>query len=75
MERRTERIKSLEQFPAPLAGSGTFQGRIAGHLLLFSTWSRGFFFQRPFPQWKLFWAIMGTQVFAALMAGNGWLVT
>jgi H+-transporting ATPase len=48
---------------------------IAGHRLLFSTRSRGFFFQRPFPQWKLFWAIMGTQVFAALMAANGWLVT
>ena len=48
---------------------------IAGHLLLFSTRSRGFFFQRPWPQWKFFTAIMGTQVFAALMAANGWLVS
>jgi len=48
---------------------------IAGHLLLFSTRSRGLFFQPPFPQWKLFTAIMGTQLVAALMAANGWLVT
>ena len=48
---------------------------IAGHLLLFSTRSRGFFFQPPFPEWRFFCAIMGTQVFAALMAANGWLVT
>jgi len=48
---------------------------IAGHLLLFSTRSRGFFFQPPFPQWKLFTAIMGTQLLAALMAANGWLVS
>ncbi len=47
---------------------------IAGHLLLFSTRSRSFFFKPPFPQWKLFTAIMGTQVLAALMAANGWLV-
>ena len=38
------------------------------------TWC-GFFFQPPFPEWRLFCAIMGTQVFAALMAANGWLVT
>ncbi len=48
---------------------------IAGHLLLFSTRSRGFFFQRPYPEWKFFSAIMGTQVLAALMAANGWLVS
>lgn len=48
---------------------------IAGHVLLFSTRASGLFFQRPFPEWKFFSAIMGTQVFAALMAVNGWLVT
>jgi H+-transporting ATPase len=48
---------------------------IAGHLLLFSTRSEGFFFQPPWPEWKFFCAIMGTQVFAAFMAANGWLVT
>jgi H+-transporting ATPase len=48
---------------------------IAGHLLLFSTRVRGFFFKPPFPQWKLFTAIMGTQILAVLMAANGWLVS
>jgi len=48
---------------------------VAGHLLLFATRSTGFFFQRPFPESKFFWAIMGTQVFAALMAAQGWLIT
>jgi H+-transporting ATPase len=47
---------------------------IAGHLLLFSTRARGFFFQRPWPESRFFFAIMGTQVFAACMAAFGWLV-
>lgn len=47
---------------------------IAGHLLLFSTRARGFFFQKPWPERRFFLAIMGTQVFAACMAGFGWLV-
>jgi len=44
---------------------------IAGHLLLFCTRASKSFFQKPFPEWKLFTAIMGTQVVAALMAANG----
>jgi H+-transporting ATPase len=48
---------------------------VAGHLLLFATRSRGFFFQPPLPEARFFLAIMGTQVFAALMAANGWLVS
>jgi H+-transporting ATPase len=47
---------------------------IAGHLLLFSTRSRGFFWQPPAPEWKFFTAIMATQAFAAIMASQGWLV-
>jgi H+-transporting ATPase len=47
---------------------------VAGHLLLFCTRSTKSFFQRPFPEWKLFTAIMGTQVVAAFMAANGILV-
>lgn len=47
---------------------------IAGHLLLFSTRARGFFFEQPWPEWRFFCAIMGTQLLAALMAANGWLV-
>ena len=48
---------------------------IAGHLLLFSTRARGFFFQKPWPDGRFFLAIMGTQVFAAFMASQGWRVT
>ena len=47
---------------------------IAGHILLFSTRSSGFFFQRPWPEARFFWAIMGTQAFAAILAASGWLV-
>jgi len=38
---------------------------IAGHLLLFCTRSSGYW-QPPFPEWRFFWAIVGTQVSAAL---------
>ena len=47
---------------------------IGGHLLLFSTRTRVPFWKPPLPAARLFWAIMGTQLFAALMAANGWLV-
>jgi H+-transporting ATPase len=47
---------------------------IGGHLLLFSTRAKGPFWKPPFPAAKLFWAIIGTQTFAALMAANGWLI-
>jgi len=47
---------------------------IAGHLLLFSTRAKGPFWKPPLPCARLFWAIMGTQAVAALMAANGWLV-
>lgn len=47
---------------------------IGGHLLLFSTRAKGPFWKPPFPAAKLFWAITGTQAFAALMAANGWLI-
>src|SRR5208283_3691442 len=42
-----------------------------GHLMLFVTRARKAFWQRPFPGSKLFWAIVGTQIFAALMCGFG----
>jgi H+-transporting ATPase len=47
---------------------------VAGHLLLLSTRTRKFFFLPPFPEPRFFLAILGTQVLAALMAANGWLV-
>jgi H+-transporting ATPase len=45
-----------------------------GHLMLFLTRSKKSFWQPPYPSWQLFWAIVGTQVFAVLMTGFGWLV-
>ena len=36
---------------------------------------RAAFSSAPFPESRFFWAIIGTQVFAAFMAANGWLVT
>ncbi len=47
---------------------------IGGHLLLFVTRSRGLLFRKPYPSGILLSAIFGTQIFAALMAGFGWLV-
>jgi len=66
-----ERNLALE----PLQTAMFMQLVIAGHLLLFSTRTTSFFFQPPYPEWKFFSAIMGTQVFAACMAAFGWLVT
>jgi H+-transporting ATPase len=59
----------------PLQTAMFMQLVVAGHLLLFSTRAGRFFFEPPFPERKLFWAIMGTQLVAALMAANGWLLT
>ena len=59
----------------PLQTAMFMQLVIAGHLLLFSTRAGRFFFEPPFPEWKFFCAIMGTQLLAALMAANGWLLT
>ena len=45
-----------------------------GQILLFNTRTEGWFFKPPFPAAPLFWAIVATQVVAALMCGLGWLV-
>ncbi len=45
-----------------------------GHLMLFVTRTRGFFLKPPYPAWLLSIAIIGTQIFAMLMCGFGWLV-
>lgn len=47
---------------------------LGGHLMLFVTRAKSFFFLPPWPSWQLFGAIMGTQLFAALMCGFGWFV-
>ncbi|HRD93474.1 MAG TPA: plasma-membrane proton-efflux P-type ATPase [Accumulibacter sp.] len=45
-----------------------------GQVLLFITRTDGWFFKPPFPAAPLFWAIVATQVVAALMCGFGLLV-
>ena len=45
-----------------------------GHLLLFITRQKKWFFQRPFPAPQLFWAIVVTQIFAAFLCYFGWFV-
>lgn len=42
--------------------------------MLFVTRTRGFFLKPPYPAWLLSIAIIGTQIFAMLMCGFGWLV-
>jgi H+-transporting ATPase len=45
-----------------------------GHLLLFVTRTRNSFWKPPYPNAKLFWAIVATQIAAVLMCGFGLLV-
>jgi H+-transporting ATPase len=45
-----------------------------GHLMLFVTRNRGPFWKPPYPNPKLFFAIIATQIAAVLMCSEGWLV-
>jgi H+-transporting ATPase len=45
-----------------------------GHLMLFVTRTRGAFWKPPYPNSKLFFAIVATQIAAVLMCSQGWLV-
>jgi len=45
-----------------------------GHLLYFVMRSRETIFSPPWPAAPVFWAVVGTQVFAVLMVGFGWFV-
>ena len=47
---------------------------VGGHLMLFLTRTKKLFFLPPFPSAPLFLAILGTQIFAAMMCGFGWIV-
>jgi len=47
---------------------------VGGHLMLFVARTKKLFFMPPLPGAPLFWAIVGTQIFAAVMCGFGWLV-
>jgi H+-transporting ATPase len=47
---------------------------VGGHLLLLVTRTERWFFQRPYPAWQLFSAIVCTQLIAVLICGFGWFV-
>jgi len=67
--------RKLLGFPDPQLRSMLFLQLVAGgHLMLFVTRSKGAFWKPPYPSKPLFWAIVGTQIFAALLCGFGWLV-
>jgi H+-transporting ATPase len=45
-----------------------------GHLMLFVTRTRGALWKPPYPNSKLFFAIVATQIAAVFMCSQGWLV-
>ena len=45
-----------------------------GHLMLFVTRTRGALWKPPYPNLRLFFAIVATQIIAVLMCSQGWLV-
>ena len=48
---------------------------VAGHLTIYLTRNIGYFWDRPWPNWKLFVTTETTQVFGTLAAVYGWFVT
>jgi H+-transporting ATPase len=48
---------------------------LGGHLLLYNTRTRKWFFQRPWPSVPLLAALLATELLAILMAVNGWFIT
>ncbi len=47
---------------------------VAGHLTIYLTRNNGWFWQRPLPHWRLFFATEATQVLGTLAAVYGWFV-
>ena len=47
---------------------------VAGHLTIYLTRNTGWFWQRPWPNWRLFCACEATQVLGTLAAVYGWIV-
>ena len=47
---------------------------VAGHLTIYLTRNEGWFWQRPWPSWRLFLATETTQVLGTLAAVYGWFV-
>jgi len=48
---------------------------VAGHMTIYVTRVRDWFWRRPWPSWKLFVALESTQVLGTMVAVFGWLVT
>jgi H+-transporting ATPase len=48
---------------------------VAGHLTIYLTRNAGWFWQRPWPNWRLFCACEVTQALGTLAAVYGWFVT
>jgi H+-transporting ATPase len=48
---------------------------VGGHMLLYNTRTRKWFFERPWPSVPLLAALLATELLAVLMAVNGWFVT
>jgi H+-transporting ATPase len=48
---------------------------VAGHMTIYVTRVRDWFWRRPWPSWKLLVALESTQVVGTLVAVLGWLVT
>ncbi len=47
---------------------------VAGHMTIYVTRVRDWFWKRPWPNWKLLVALESTQVLGTLAAGFGWLM-
>ena len=47
---------------------------VAGHMTIYLTRNEGWFWERPFPNWRLFVATEATQVIGTLAAVYGWFV-
>ena len=48
---------------------------VAGHLTIYLTRNTGWFWERPWPNWRLFFACEATQAIGTLAAVYGWFVT
>jgi len=69
-----EKGYSLSENSAVFQSSIFLQLVVGGHLLLMVTRNKKMFFMPPFPSWKLFTAMLCTQIFAVSLVAFGWFV-
>jgi H+-transporting ATPase len=63
------------EFPRPMIQTLIFlKLLVAGHLTIYLTRNKGWFWQRPWPSWRLLVATETTQVLGTLAAVYGWFV-